>query len=389
LDLVGQVLQAPGLPDAIRTTLLQQQSSWYSERTSGAQPHQGHPAHRRTTASFRLGHDSNLLGAPGFTSLTLSLPGQTVDPPARRQLPGPRRPVHPCRPGVGNHQTHHRRRPVASRCGLGAAQPGQRHQGNSQQLQGVVEYSAPLPASANARRAGRCALGWPLGRAGSHVPHQRRCPLPRAGPAGRCAQPTPAVHPRRRVRHTPQPRLARPQPAKQHHFSGHYTGLAATHGCQAATSGALWVQWGARLGVDHPTHPQRPVAASISWPCAPSWVPTPQQATGSSMPSGLPRPTHKATAPCWPTVRRASCAAHPSGLNTCTPLPPVGNCRPGRVATPNIQPAPVQPAKPRALPGTAPRVVIAHNALCKLLLRVIPVTSPRVSLTLHLQHSWL
>lgn len=255
LDLVGQVLQAPGLPDAIRTTLLQQQSSWYNERTSAAQTHQAKPTHSRVTTSFRLGHDSNLLGAPGLTSLALSLPGQTIELPLDDS--------YLARSGLYNRAdvTWETVKPTTgagllqTAVALGLRNQGNATQGNSQQAQGVVEYSAPLHASLQGQGTpwgshlgAQAATYHTTGGAryrvlglqgGVHNQHLQ------SSNAGVCASRLSLDWQDRSLQSNTQ-------------LSGRYTGLAATHGCQAATSGALWVQWGARLGVDRPVQAQRP-----------------------------------------------------------------------------------------------------------------------------------
>lgn len=259
LDLISQVLLTPGLPDAIRTALVQQQSNWYNQSTASAHPQPGHSAHRRTAASFRLGHDSNLLGAPGLTSLTLSLPDQAVTLPLDSSyLP---------RAGMYTRTdlTWEAIKPTAgagllqAAVGLGLRNQGNATQGNSQQMQGAVEYSAPLPVSVQAQ-AGQGGVPW-----GGHLGAQAATYHTNSGARYRVLAMQAGVHNQHlqstlagvcatRLGIDWQDRNLQNNTV----LSGRYTGLAATHGCQAATPGALWVQWSARLGVDHPIHPQRP-----------------------------------------------------------------------------------------------------------------------------------
>lgn len=256
LDLISQVLQTPGLPATIRTTLLQQQSTWYSQSAALTQTEQAtSPTHSRSTASFRLGRDSNLLGAPGLTSLALSLADQTIELPLDSS--------YLARAGLYSRTdlAWEAIKPTAgagllqAAVALGVRNQGNATQGNSRQAQGVFEYSAPLPASQPGEGA---SWGRHLGvqaatyhttggahyrvlglQAGLHSQHLQ------STRAGVCTTKFDLDWQDRNLQSNPQ-------------LSGRYTGLATRYACQATTPGTLWVQWGARWGVDHPTQTQRP-----------------------------------------------------------------------------------------------------------------------------------
>lgn len=78
LNLVMALQQRPDLPAPLRQSLRQTGEQW--ARASRGAP--GNPAQAtRISAGLRTGYDSNLLGAPQLSSLTLTLPGENITLP--------------------------------------------------------------------------------------------------------------------------------------------------------------------------------------------------------------------------------------------------------------------------------------------------------------------
>ena len=75
LLLLQDLLAEPGLPAPLRVAVEREIARWTGAHTEVAQwQHRGY-------LHTRLGHDSNLLGTPNLTSLTLTLPGQSLQLP--------------------------------------------------------------------------------------------------------------------------------------------------------------------------------------------------------------------------------------------------------------------------------------------------------------------
>ena len=71
IQLMQSLLQEPLLPEPLRATLAREVARW-----SAPDPQQGW-RHRGYVAA-KLGHDTNLLGTPDLSSLTLTIQGQNV-----------------------------------------------------------------------------------------------------------------------------------------------------------------------------------------------------------------------------------------------------------------------------------------------------------------------
>lgn len=71
LGLVDNLLAEPDLPGPLRPVLMRQRLAW-TQRS---------PVQVRTVLNARVGHDSNLLGSPNLSTLTLTFPGQNVELP--------------------------------------------------------------------------------------------------------------------------------------------------------------------------------------------------------------------------------------------------------------------------------------------------------------------
>lgn len=83
-QLLGQWLARPDLPEALRASLAQAQQRYATASRAGT------GWQWRRHAGLRLGRDSNLAGAPGITSLTLTLPtGNITLPIEEASLPRP------------------------------------------------------------------------------------------------------------------------------------------------------------------------------------------------------------------------------------------------------------------------------------------------------------
>ena len=70
-QLVAQLLADPAMPPHLRAALQRQQATWAAATDW----------HHRVLLNARVGRDSNLLGSPNLSSLTLTFPGQSVELP--------------------------------------------------------------------------------------------------------------------------------------------------------------------------------------------------------------------------------------------------------------------------------------------------------------------
>lgn len=70
-SLLGQLLADPTLPAQLRPALERQQAAWIAPTDW----------QHRVLLNARVGHDSNLLGSPNLSALTLTFPGQSIELP--------------------------------------------------------------------------------------------------------------------------------------------------------------------------------------------------------------------------------------------------------------------------------------------------------------------
>lgn len=252
LNLVLALQQHPQLPPTLRQGLQKTSQLWASG--AGAVPAQG----TRISAGVRLGHDSNLLGAPNLGSITLTLPTESITLPVDANS----RP----RPGWFTRtdlRLHHVRvQADGSRWELQAAalqrNSPRLNTANSTQAELQLEHIRP----ATAARAGVLApatwghyasatLATLQSHAGTRYTSQGMnagVELPPASTiTGHCAL-----------------RLGLEWQNRQLHsnavLSGHYAGISSQWGCTLPSGGLYW-QLTARAGQDRPHDTTRPGGA--------------------------------------------------------------------------------------------------------------------------------
>ncbi|MET1114283.1 MAG: hypothetical protein ABWY08_04905 [Comamonas sp.] len=130
IQLMQSLLQEPQLPAPLRETLSREVARWSAPEEPQGWRHRGYVA-------AKLGHDTNLLGMPDLSSLTLTIQGLNVQMPLDASYA--RQPGNYARTDLG---WTGRKGPWQLSASLGVRE-GLRSRAGLQQAQGLAEYSMP------------------------------------------------------------------------------------------------------------------------------------------------------------------------------------------------------------------------------------------------------
>ena len=250
LNLVLALQSHPALPSSLRQNLAHTSQLWVSG--AGAVPTPG----TRFSAGLRLGHDSNLLGAPNLGQISLTLPTETITLPL--ETSSRPRPSWFSRVDVRLH--HVRPQADGSRWEVQAAALQRNspnvNAANGSQTEFQIEHSHP----ASATRWGHYAsvsLASLQTHAGTRYRSQGLAAgLEWAGAGGRSKETSSAPLCALRLGLDWQNR----QLQSNSTLSGRYGGVSGQWGCTPA-DGQLYWQWSARAGQDRPQDATRPGGA--------------------------------------------------------------------------------------------------------------------------------
>lgn len=234
LNLLQSLQGEQGLPPALQRSIQQQLAQW-TER-SNRSPVQ------RIYAGLRLGYDSNLLGTPNLSSLTLTLPGQSLQLPLDASYL--RRPGYSRRFDAGWTLQHGNWQLAAS---AGGRDSPQHADAALQQLQASAEHLGR-------RHYLSAAAGWLHSQGGA-----RYRTLGLSGGGRRSAASAPGCQDRL------GPEWQQRQLGSNPVLSGNFFGIVWQRSCEAASAAAFGQHLGAwqvslRAGQDRPQDPARPGA---------------------------------------------------------------------------------------------------------------------------------
>lgn len=136
--LVDQLLADPTVPPKLKTAMERQRATWAGTNWQS-----------KFLVSARVGHDSNLLGAPNLSTLTLTFPGQSVVLPLDASAQAKGGFYHRFDVQLEAHKRTAAGGQLEGLVSLRSRRSGSQPDANSQQLDAVVEHSTYQPRGAS------------------------------------------------------------------------------------------------------------------------------------------------------------------------------------------------------------------------------------------------